>query len=240
MAAMASVPARRSRDASMIDPGDSPRTVYTIGHSNHRAAAFVALLRGADVTAVADVRSAPYSRRHPQFNKDALSASLRAAGIAYVFLGDRLGARPKDRGCYRAGRADYRLIAGTEAFGEGLGRVKEGAERYRIALMCAEREPLDCHRTVLVARHLQRRGMRVVHILADGTAEPSEATERRLLKRMHLETADLFDAPRDPRAAVEEAYDRRGDEICYVEPATAAVDGGGGREDTHTDSSSPL
>jgi uncharacterized protein (DUF488 family) len=210
----------------MIAPVDPARTVYTIGHSNHEVDAFIALLRGAGVTAVADVRSVPYSRRHPQFGKDALSASLEAAGIAYVFLGDRLGARPKDRGCYRGGRADYRLIAETEAFRDGLRRVDEGAERYRIALMCAEREPLDCHRTVLVARHLQRRGMRVVHILADGTTEPNEATERRLLKRMHLETADLFDAPRDPRAAVEEAYDRRGDKICYVERGSAVTDGG--------------
>jgi uncharacterized protein (DUF488 family) len=216
----------------MIAPVDPARTVYTIGHSNHEVDAFIALLRGAGVTAVADVRSVPYSRRHPQFRKAALSAALRAAGIGYVFLGDRLGARPKDRGCYRAGRADYRLIAAGEAFRDGLRRVEEGAERERIALMCAEREPLDCHRTVLVARHLQRRGMRVVHILADGSTEPNEVTERRLLKRMHLETADLFNVSRDPRAAVEQAYDRRGDEICYVDPAAAAIDGGVGGRDT--------
>jgi uncharacterized protein (DUF488 family) len=214
----------------MIAPVDPARTVYTIGHSNHEVDAFIALLRGAGVTAVADVRSVPYSRRHPQFGKAALSAALRAAGIAYVFLGDRLGARPKDSGCYRGGRADYRLIAASEAFREGLRRVEEGAERYRIALMCAEREPLDCHRTVLVARHLQRRGIRVVHILADGTTEPNEATERRLLKRMHLETADLFDAPADGRTAVEQAYDRRGEEICYAGPAPAAK-GEEGRRD---------
>jgi uncharacterized protein (DUF488 family) len=201
----------------MIAPGAPARTVYTIGHSNHGVAAFIALLRGAGVTAVADVRWVPYSRRHPQFGKAALSASLREAGIGYVFLGDRLGARPQDRGCYRGGRADYRLIAASEAFREGLRRVEERAERYRIALMCAEREPLDCHRTVLVARHLQQSGIRVVHILADGSTEPNEATERRLVKRMRLETADLFDAPTDARAAVEQAYERRGDEICYAE-----------------------
>lgn len=217
----------------MIGSGEPVRTVYTIGHSNHGVAAFIALLRGAGVTAVADVRSAPYSRRHPHFNKHELSASLRAAGIGYVFLGDRLGARPRDRGCYRGGRADYRLIAETAAFAEGLRRVEEGAERYRIALMCAERDPLDCHRTVLVARHLQRRGARVVHVLADGTTEPNEATERRLLKRMHLETADLFDAPRDGRAAIEQAYDRRGDEICYVDRGPAAIHEGTAREDSH-------
>lgn len=204
----------------------STNTVYTIGHSNHDIMAFVGLLREADVNAVADVRSVPYSRRHPQFNRRDLEASLREVGISYVFLGDRLGARPKDRSCYRGGRVDYRLIAVGEAFREGLERVQAGAERYRIALMCAEREPLDCHRTILVARHLQRRGMRVVHILADGTVEPNESTERRLLERMRMETADLFDAAQDAQATVERAYDRRGDEMCHVEAAPSG-DGAG-------------
>jgi uncharacterized protein (DUF488 family) len=214
-----------------MPPTEPPRTVYTIGHSNHGVAAFVALLRGAGVTAVADVHSVPYSRRHLQFGKASLCASLSAAGIAYVFLSDRLGARPKHRGSSHGGRADYRLIAGTEAFRDGLRRVEEGAEWERIALMCAEREPLDCHRMVLVARHLQRRGICVVHILADGTTEPNEATEYRLLERLRMETADLFDVPRDARAAVEEAYDRRGDQICYAAFTLAAVNGGAGHRD---------
>src|SRR5439155_24000994 len=68
--------------------------LFTVGHSNLEAEGLLGLLRAAGVTAVADVRSSPYSRRLPQFNRAALEASLRAAGIAYVFLGAELGGRP--------------------------------------------------------------------------------------------------------------------------------------------------
>jgi uncharacterized protein (DUF488 family) len=200
------------------------RLIYTIGHSSHDLEDFIALLRANGITAVADVRSSPFSRRHPQFNRPELKAALNAAGIAYVFLGDQVGARPKDRSCYRAGRAEYGLIADSEAFQEGLRRIEEGAERYSIALMCAEKEPLDCHRTILIARHLQRRGTRIVHILADGTTEPNPLTERRLLKQMHLEAIDLFIGPRTEQEALEAAYDRRGDEIYYVEQANSVAE----------------
>jgi uncharacterized protein (DUF488 family) len=201
------------------------RTIYSIGHSNHEIAAFLGLLRGAGISAVADVRSSAFSRRHPQFNQPDLKDALKAAAIDYVYLGDQLGARPKDLRCYRAGRAEYGLIAATDAFREGLRRVEDGAGRYRIALMCAEREPLDCHRTILVARHLQRRGARIFHILADGTIEPNEQTELRLVKMMRLETGDLFGGPRNVAETIDHAYDRRGREICYADEMNGGDEG---------------
>ncbi len=185
------------------------RSVYSIGHSNHTIARFVALLRGQEVSAVADVRSVPYSRRLPHFGKAELQQSLKTAGIAYVFLGDQLGARPKDPACYHDGQVDYDLIAATAAFRAGLTRVEQGAERYRLALLCAEREPLDCHRTILVSRHLQDRGAEIRHILADGTLEPHSATEDRLLRQTNLETGDLFGTKSDRGALLREAYRRR-------------------------------
>lgn len=183
--------------------------VFTIGHSNHAIETFLGLLRGAGIGAVADVRSMPYSRRHPQFRKEALQRSLAAAGIAYVFLGDALGARPSDPACYVDGRVVYDRIAATEAFRHGLERVEEGARRYRVALMCAEKEPLDCHRTLLVARHLMRRGTPIRHILADGTVEAGETTERRLIDRVGPGPADLFAASLSERERIDEAYRRR-------------------------------
>ena len=185
------------------------RTVYSVGHSNHSIERFVALLRGQEIGAVADVRSVPYSRRLPHFSKAPLSASLKDAGLVYVFLGDQLGARPQNPACYRDGRVDYALVAATEAFKTGLDRVERGAERYRLALLCAEREPLDCHRTLLVSRHLRNRGTEIRHILADGTVEPHEETEARLLKQTDLETGDLFAGETDRRCLIEEAYRRR-------------------------------
>src|SRR5262249_40063791 len=141
--------------------------VFTIGHSTHSSEGFLALLRLHGVTAVGDVRSAPYSRFNPQFNRETLSESLRRADIKYVFLGEALGARSKDSSCYVNGRVQYRCLARTDLFKGGIERVARGAEEYAIALMCAEKEPLDCHRTLLVSRALVERGLVVRHILAD-------------------------------------------------------------------------
>jgi uncharacterized protein (DUF488 family) len=183
-------------------------TIYTIGHSNYPQARFIALLRGAGITALADVRSTPFSRRHPQFSKPALSAALQAAGIAYVFLGEELGGMRKDPALQRDGAPDYEKIAATESFGRGLDRAMDGAGRYRIALMCAEREPLDCHRFLLVSRHLALRGARINHILGDGSIEAHEQTLRRLLAKTHLDPGELFAGGAPPPAAtVARAFD---------------------------------
>jgi uncharacterized protein (DUF488 family) len=157
----------------------------------------------------------PFSRRLPHFNRGELKQTLKSVGIAYVFIGEQLGARPKERSCYRDGIADYSLIAKSAAFADGLRRVEEGASRYRIALMCAERDPLDCHRTLLVARHLQARGLIICHILADGTLEPNEITESRLLDIVGMRTDDLFAPSVSVKEAIENAYDQRGSQIAY-------------------------
>lgn len=153
--------------------------VYTVGHSNHSIARFVELLQAAGITAVADVRSIPRSRRWPQFDRARLQRSLRDAGIAYVFLGAELGGRPSDPALLHDGKPDYRRMAMAPAFRSGLDRVIDGAKRYRIALMCAEREPLQCHRFQLVSRQLHELGVTLRHILADGSVEPHAVTEGR-------------------------------------------------------------
>lgn len=204
------------------ETGAGTKTVLTIGHSNHSITTFLELLSGAGITAIADVRSAPFSRRFPQFNRPELKMALRSAGIEYVFVGDQLGARPKQRSVYLEGRADYQLIAAERNFREGIERVVEGAEKYRVALMCAEREPLDCHRTILVGRRLKERGLRVLHVLGDGTIEPNEVTENRLLKLTKLEIEDLFEHQNGDKDLLSEAYDRRGRKIAYVDDRTSA------------------
>ncbi len=130
--------------------------VYTIGHSTHPREFFVALLLRHGIGAVGDVRSKPYSRMHPQFNREELTNYLYEAGIAYVFLGRELGGRGEDRSCYDSGKVRYERLAQTQLFREGLRRVREGTRDRKMALMCAEKDPLDCHRGVLVARHLPR------------------------------------------------------------------------------------
>jgi uncharacterized protein (DUF488 family) len=189
--------------------------VLTIGHSAHSPERFVALLQGAGATAVADVRSMPWSRRHPQFGRERLSETLRGAGIAYVFLGEELGGRPRSREFYRDGVADYEMMARTDTFLRGLDRVLAGAARYRIALMCAEHDPLDCHRCLLVARALADRRVDIGHVTSDDTVVTHAAIEDRLLALAGSDAADLF-APRVERLAA--AYRARARRFAFTEP----------------------
>jgi uncharacterized protein (DUF488 family) len=179
--------------------------VLTIGHSNLPADRFLDLLKSAGVTAVADVRSVPFSRRFPWFSGRALAERLRADGIAYLAFGDALGGRPRDSALYCDGVADYDAMAATATFRAGLDRAVDETRRHRLCLMCAEREPLDCHRCLLVARALAKRGLAPGHILVDGTLEPHAATEDHLLA-LAGEKADLF---RDRATRLEAAYRRR-------------------------------
>jgi uncharacterized protein (DUF488 family) len=180
--------------------------LLTIGHSNVPADRFVALLQNAGVAVVVDVRSVPFSRRFPWFSGKVLAERLMHEDIAYVPLGEGLGGRPRDPKLYCDGVADYDAMAATPAFRADLDRVVDDMRSRRLCLMCAEREPLDCHRCLLVSRALVERGVVPGHILADGTIEPHAATEARLLKLAGGGEADLFRAPADRLA---EAYRRR-------------------------------
>lgn len=192
--------------------------VFTIGHSNLEFIKFLALLKQHGIQAVADVRSSPYSQYNPQFNREPLQRVLQEHNISYVFLGDELGARRAERECYVNDRADYALIAHTPAFNRGINRVIQGAARMRIALMCSEKNPLDCHRCILVSPHLRERGLQVFHILADGTIESHEQTEHHLLHLFELPERELF---RTPDEIVAEAYKLQGDKIAYQEDTLA-------------------
>ena len=197
--------------------------VFTIGHSTHSLEAFLALLQKHGVTAIADVRSAPFSRFNPQFNKDALERSLKAAGIKYVFLGRELGARSDDPSCYENGRVQYGRLAQSALFRSGIERVIRGAQEQRIALMCAEKEPLECHRTLLVARALDQQGIAVAHILSDGRLETHRDAMERLLDVTGLPREDLFRSREDLLA---QALARQEVKVAYVDERLAAETSG--------------
>ena len=194
------------------------RLIFTLGHSTHSIERFIELLRIHRVSAVADVRSHPYSRMNPQFSREALTNALRRHRVAYAFLGRELGARPEDRACYVDGRASYALISRTPLFQSGLDRIVDGHTRYRIALVCAEKDPMTCHRAILVCRHLVRLGFSVNHILASGGIEEHDTSLRRLAAQMGNPLNDLF---RSYQELVEDLYDRRGREIEYMEANSA-------------------
>ena len=193
---------------------DSVTQVWTIGHSNHPYDRFRDLLREAGITAVADVRTAPFSRYSPHFNSDELCCSLRRDGVAYIFLGKQLGGRPASRGLYRNEVADYEAIAATNEFREGLDRVVDGAHRYRVALMCSEQNPLDCHRCLLIGRALAQRGVQVSHLLADGRTMPHSEAQQELLRLTGRDEEDLLMSP-DERLAT--AYREHARKVAFQE-----------------------
>ena len=166
--------------------------IFTVGHSNSTIGRFVAILKQHGITAVADVRSTPYSRQNPHFDREHIQRSLKETGVAYVFLGDFLGARPKDRRLYSNGQVQYKIIANSSAFKTGIDRVAKGREQYRIALMCAEKEPLECHRMLMVGHALHKLGLPVCHILAGGQVESHDDACNRLAKLAGLGELDLF------------------------------------------------
>jgi len=190
------------------------REVLTIGHSNHTIERFIELLCQHHVTAVADVRSSPYSQMHAQFNREALASALKQEGIAYSFLGKELGGRPADKTCYENGRVQYRRVAATQIFRSGLDRVLAGVQSYRIALMCAEREPLECHRTLLVAPELEKAGITVLYFHADGRTESRSDAMSRLLDLFRLADEDLF---RSRSELIEEACYRQQERVAFEE-----------------------
>jgi uncharacterized protein (DUF488 family) len=170
------------RPAAREKQMDNGANLFTIGHSNHELDWFLKLVKAAEVTAIADVRSQPASRRHPQYNRSELEIALPHHGIAYVYLGHELGGRPEDPDLYdEDGRVAYERVRRTYLFQEGLERLMRGLERYRIALFCAEEDPLDCHRGLMIAPALVERGMSPVHLRRTGVQETTEEMEDRLL-----------------------------------------------------------
>jgi uncharacterized protein (DUF488 family) len=186
--------------------------LYTVGHSNHPIEKFIELLRVNKITAIGDVRSHPYSRYLPQYSQDALKGFLKQNGIAYTFLGKEFGARSEEPSCYKDGKVQYERLAALPIFAEGVKRVLEGMKRYHIAFMCAEKDPLSCHRALLVSRHFFERGILVSHIHADASLESHEGLESRLLKACKLPEGDLFKSRSD---YLHDAYLIQGDRVAY-------------------------
>jgi uncharacterized protein (DUF488 family) len=193
--------------------------IFTVGHSTQSLESFISLLKRHDVSAIADVRSAPYSRHNPQYNRESLRSSLKDESISYVFLGKELGARSDDECCYVHNKVSYQRLAETSLFRAGIKRVADGAKNYRVALMCAEKDPLDCHRTILVARELAKEDFKITHILQSGALETHDAAISRLVEKLGIGTEDMF-RPRDE--VVRLAYDRQSQLIAYDRGATAA------------------
>jgi hypothetical protein len=196
--------------------------LFSVGHSNHDLPRLVRLLQAVGVTAVADVRSSPYSQRLPQFNRPELERGLPPCGVAYVYLGDFLGGRPRDASLYDAdGRVNYERVRTTAAFQRGLDRLERAAAAFTVAFLCGEADPLDCHRGLMIAPALAERGLAVAHLRKDGSVETHAEMETRLLTVTHTDTgladglfADLLGAE-ERRHLLAEAYRARARRVAF-------------------------
>jgi uncharacterized protein (DUF488 family) len=186
-------------------------SIYTIGHSNRELNVFVKMLRLHNVDYIIDVRFIPFSRYVGHFNKENLSQSLKEEDITYIFMGNLLGIDYSNESYFNPVEhyMDYRIIASSPGFIKGMEQVLDGIEQgFSIALMCSEKDPLDCHRAILVSRELKARGIKVTHILdEEGNLETHNELEARLQalynKQKDPDQIDLF-APEE--ITLEEAY----------------------------------
>lgn len=203
----------------MDDQTNKKNELYTIGYSGFTIDEFINVLKKHGINAIADVRSVPYSKFKPEYNRDNLKAKLKnSSSIEYVFLGDLCGARIEAQECYKNGKADYALIAKHPKFQEGIKRIKKGLEKYRIALLCAEKDPVSCHRMILICRHLSADDIKIFHIIDFRSVLTQSECEARLLKLFKLDQPELF---RDVNDQITEAYEKQAEKIAYVAETAA-------------------
>ena len=193
-----------------------PSTILTIGHSNHPLDVFLKLIGDAGVTVIADVRTTPQSRYNQHFGQKQLTEALKGVGVDYAFFGDSLGGRPKDESVWRDGRPDYKGMAQTMIVRDSLADVRARAAKACLCLMCSEKEPLDCHRCLLVARELAKDGAEVRNLLADGGFETHAQTEECLLTWAGKRGPDLLSDAAQRRDA---AYEMRADWLWKTGPS---------------------
>lgn len=173
--------------------------IYTIGHSSHNIEKFVELLRANNINLLVDVRSAPYSRYNPQFNKESLQQILFTQDIHYANAGKYLGGRPLDASCYRGGKipaegvdylheVNYPEVMKKKWFIQGIERLIELADQDLTAIMCSEEDPALCHRHHLIAKYLSEvyPEVEVIHIRGDG----NKYNARSILTSVNQESAD--------------------------------------------------
>jgi len=197
--------------------------LYTIGHSNHTIEKFIELLSMHSINAVFDVRSHPYSKFNPQFNQETIEAELKKYNIKYYFLGEELGPRSNDEDFYIDGKVQYSSIAKTFQFNQGIERLLAEMESNRIVIMCAEKDPIICHRTILICRHMRQYDIEIKHILEDGEIESNSDAEKRLMKTLNIphEQEDLLLSIEE---RVEKAYDIQGEKIAYISKTLIPVE----------------
>ena len=189
--------------------------IYTVGHSNYDFDVFLKFISKWKIEVIVDVRSAPYSKFCPQFNREVIQKALSNAGIKYLFLGKDLGARPDEPSCYEYGRVKFDLLRKTATFEKAIARLKAGDSKgVVVSLMCSEKNPIDCHRAILVARVLKNEGIEVKHIVSEIELIDQAQIEEQLQEKFKLEPL-LFDTETAAQERIADAYKMQEEKITY-------------------------
>lgn len=186
-------------------------TLYTIGHSNISIDEFIQLLTPYHIQIVCDVRSQPYSKYVPHFNAEALRNALLQHNIKYLYMGKELGPRSTNPCHYIDGKVSYQLLEQSSQFQNGLQRLIKGIEQFTIALLCSEKDPINCHRSILICKNLPR-NINIYHILSDSSLESHQDLEQRLVTMYFKDTATLFNTYRE---LLHEAYILHAQQLAY-------------------------
>jgi uncharacterized protein (DUF488 family) len=166
--------------------------IYTIGYGNRSIDELIGLLRQYEIRYLVDIRSQPYSRFHPDFSKAALEGKLKQQNLRYIFLGEKLGGRPRDASCYLNGKVDYALLREKPFYQQGIQQLRAAWQRdFPIAIMCSEQKPQECHRSKLIGNSLREQGIEVAHIDEAGRIKSQTQVDELLLGGQ----LSLFDDP---------------------------------------------
>jgi len=190
------------------------KTIFTIGHSNHEIADFINLLLANKIELVIDVRSAPYSKIYPHFNRNSLEVSLTKNSIEYLFLGDSVGGRSNNIKDYSKGRVMYKKIAEKEEYISSIHLIISLSSEHKTVLMCSEKEPLECHRTLLISRSIEMLKVKVLHIHRDGQIESQGEAIQRLLAIWKLDSPSLFG---EDTERIDEALTKQESKYAYFD-----------------------
>lgn len=194
-------------------------TIYSIGYSGFQIDDFISILTSKKISLVVDVRSTPYSQYFSDYNKDILEQRLKKENIYYRNYVDEFGARQEDRKYYsKAGYLDFELFAKSTPFLSGVDKLKKSMEQgYTFALMCAEKDPITCHRTILVSRAFFIAGYKIIHLLPNNITMTQEDIENRLVDKYfpNKEQITLFDENLGTQEYICEAYKKQNAAIGY-------------------------
>lgn len=194
--------------------------LYSIGHSKHEFNKFLKMLKDNNIDYLLDVRSSPFSKYAETYNKDNLKDLLDQNGIVYWHMGGYFGARPEEKELYtQENYLDFEKVRAGKKFQDGVKSVLTGLnEGKNIVLMCTERDPMDCHRAIMVSKGFLDAGVNVKHILPDGSIETQKELENRMLEKYFPYGGQLsfIESETTEQERLEMCYRKRNKEIGYT------------------------